>query len=289
MSDVLSFEEAKKRAADLGLVRVDHVRGLGAYIRETWQTRHFTFQFAVSKIIAGSSQNRLGLFWEFLNPLLTAAMYYLAFGVLLGTRKDSPNFIFFLIAGLLTFNLFVQSFQGAAKALIVDRELAENIRFPAILIPISSSIQALLRSLPTMTLIIPVAVITGVPFSWHWLLLPFQLLLTVIFGSAVGLLLTQAMARIRDLTEVLPIATRVIMFTSGIFFDVTTRFESVPEPIHSIAVNGPVALLLDLTRGLFIHDDLPSRTQIYGLVGGTAALAIVGVLLFWRGERRGRV
>ena len=123
------------------------------------------------KIIANSSQNRLGLFWEFLNPLLTAAMYYVAFGLLLGTRKDSPNFIFFLIAGVLTFNLFVQSFQGSAKALILDRELAANLRFPAILIPIASSIQALLRSLPTMTLIIPVALLTGVTFSWSWLLL----------------------------------------------------------------------------------------------------------------------
>jgi teichoic acid transport system permease protein len=97
------------------------------------------------------------------------------------------------------------------------------------------------------------------------------------------------MARIRDLTEVLPIVTRVIMFTSGIFFDVTTRFASVPEPIHSIAVNSPIALLLDLTRGLFIPDDLPTRTQIYGLIGSTVVLAFVGVLLFWRGERRGRV
>ena len=144
MSDVVSFDEAKKRATELGLVRVDHVRGLGAYIKETWLTRHFTFQFAVSKIIANSSQNRLGLFWEFLNPLLTAAMYYVAFG-------------------------------------------------------------------------------------------------------------------------------------------------SVPEPIHSIEVNSPIALLLDLTRGLFIRDDLPTRTQIYGLVGCTVVLAFVGVLLFWRGERRGRV
>lgn len=287
MAKPLSFEDAQKRAADLGLVRVDHVRGLWDYIKETWQTRHFTFQFAVSKIIANSSQNRLGLFWEFLNPLLTAAMYYVAFGLLLGTRKDSPNFIFFLIAGVLTFNLFLQSFQGSAKALITDRELAANIRFPAILIPISSSIQALLRSLPTMTLIIPVALLTGVSFHWSWLLLPFQLVLTVLFGSALGLLLTRPMARIRDLTEVLPIVTRVIMFTSGIFFDVTTRFESIPEPFHSVAINSPVALLLDVTRGLFIREDLPTHAQIIGLVIATFSLTFIGLVLFWRGERRG--
>lgn len=287
MSQVESFEAARARAASLGLVKVNQVRGLFGYIKDTWRTRHFTFQFAVSKIIANSSQNRLGLFWEFLNPLLTAAMYYVAFGLLLGTRNDSPNFIFFLIAGVLTFNLFVQSFQGAAKALIVDRELAANIRFPAILIPISSSIQALLRSLPTMTLIIPVALLTGIDFSWQWLLLPLQLILTVFFGSACGLLLTRPMARTRDLTEVLPNIVRVMMFTSGIFFDVTTRFESIPEPFHSIAVNSPVALLLDTTRGLFIPADLPSQPQLIGLVSGTLLLTILGVVLFWRGERRG--
>ena len=95
------------------------------------------------------------------------------------------------------------------------------------------------------------------------------------------------MARIRDLTEVLPIVTRVIMFTSGIFFDVTTRFDSIPEPFRSIAINSPVALLLDTTRGLFIPADLPNQSQLIGLIGGTVVLTFLGVVLFWRGERRG--
>lgn len=288
MSEVLSFEEAQKRATELGLVRVDHVRGLFDYIKEGWQTRHFTFNLAVSRLISNSSQNRLGLFWEFLNPIMTAGMYYVAFGLLLGTKKDSPNFIFFLIAGVLTFSLFVQSFQGSAKALIADKELAANIRFPEILVPVAASLQALLRSLPTMTLLIPVAFLTGVPFSWLWLLLPFQLLLTVVLGWAFGLLLSRPMARFRDLSELMPIMTRVMMFTSGIFFDVSIRFAKVPEPIHMLAVNSPVALLLDLTRGLFIHEDLPARIQIYGLLGVTAVVTVLGVVLFWSGERRGK-
>jgi teichoic acid transport system permease protein len=282
----MSFDDAEKFARENGLVKVNQVRGFRTYLAQCWQTRHFVLQFAIARIIASTSQNRLGLFWEFLNPLLTAAMYYVAFGLLLGTRSDSENFIFFLIAGVLTFSLFNQGFNGAAKALISDKELARNLRFPLVLIPISSAIQALLRSLPTLSLIYPVAIFTGVELSWFWLLLPFNMMLTVLFGAGLGLLLTRSMAKIRDFSQALPNFTRVLMFTSGIFFDVTIRFESAPEPIRSIATNSPIALLLDVTRGLFIPSDMPSQNQILWLVFSTFALVFIGFFLFWRGERR---
>lgn len=288
MSNISSMglEEAAQYAASLGLKSVNKKFSLINYVREIWTLRHFTKQLAVSKIIASTSQNRLGLFWEFLNPLFTAGMYYLAFGVLLGTRRDSPNFIFFLIAGVLTFNLFQQGFLGSAKSILKEKGLAKNLTFPLIIIPISATFQATLRSLPTLSLFYPVAYFTGIPFSWKWLLLPFVMFLTILFGASLGTMLSRVLMRVRDFVEALPLFTRALMFTSGIFFDVTSRFDSAPEPIRSIALNGPVGLLLDIARGLFIPEDMPSQNQILLLIAATVVLFTVSLTFFWRGEMR---
>lgn len=282
----MSFEEAQAYAESHGLKRVDKVKTFFGYVGECWQLRHFTYQYALSKIIAGTAQNRLGLFWEFLTPLLTALMYYLAFGVLLGTRTDSDNFIFFLVAGVLTFNLFLQSFQSSSTSLVTSKDLAETLLFPRILIPIAFGLQALIRSLPTLSLLYPFALITGITPSWAWLLLPFQLILTVICGLSIGLLASRAVVKVRDIAQAIPLFARLLMFTSGIFFDVTARFENAPDTIAVIAINSPTALLLDMTRGLFIPEDLPSSNQILGVIIGTAVTFTFAFVLFWRGERR---
>ena len=282
----MSFEDAQAYAESHNLQRVDKVKTLGQYIGECWKLRRFTYQLALSKIIASTAQNRLGLFWEFLTPLLMALMYYLAFGVLLGTRADSSNFIFFLVSGVLTFNLFMQTFQSASLSLVSSKDLAESLLFPRVLIPIASGLQSLLRSLPTLSLLYPFALLTGITPTWWWLLLPFQLLLTVVCGLTFGLLASRAVVKVRDIAQAIPLLARLLMFTSGIFFDVTTRFETAPQWIAVIATNSPTALLLDMTRGLFIRSDMPFTYQIVGVVAGTITVFSFAFILFWRGERR---
>ena len=281
----LSLEDARALAAQHGLIRVDSVGGFGKYLSDTWKMRHFAIQYAVGRIISLSAKNRLGLLWEFLTPLTTALMYFIAFGYILGTRKDSPNFIFFLVAGVLTWQLFIQSFNLSSQSLISGKDLSASMRFPRVLIPLSSGIQALVRTLPTVLLLYPVALFTGVSFRWQWLFLPFHMVLVVLCGLAFGLLVVRVVNRVRDFTEAIPILTRFLMFTSGIFYSVSIRFADAPKPVRLFAENQPVAMLLNVTRGLFIHEDMPGRNQLIVLVVGVFTLLLIGLILFWRGER----
>lgn len=281
----LSLAEATELASRHGLRRVDSVDGFGAYLAECWRMRHFAIQYAIGRIISLSAKNRLGLLWEFLTPLLTALMYFVAFGWILGTRNDSENFVFFLVAGVLTWQLFILSFTLSSQSLISGKDLAGSMRFPRVLIPISAGIQALIRTLPTVLLLYPIALLTRVPFRWQWLLLPLQMVFVVVCGLAFGLLVVRVVNRVRDFTEAIPLLTRMLMFTSGIFYSVEVRFANAPHTIKVIAENQPVAQLLNVTRGLFIHEDMPGRTQLIQLVVGSLALLLLGLVLFWRGER----
>ena len=282
----MSFDEAAALANANNLQRVDRLKPFFGYLRECWSLRHFTFQFAISKIIASTVQNRLGMFWEFLTPLLMSAMYYLSFGVLLGTRHDSKNFIFFLIAGVLTFYLFLNSFTSSAMSLLTDKELAGNLLFPRVLIPVAAGLQALMRALPTLSLLYPIAWLTGCEFHWIWLLLPFQLMLVVMLGLGMGLMVSRAVVKVRDIAQALPLLNRVLMFTSGIFYSVSIRFAHTPDAIRVVATNSPIAIMLDSTRGLFIREDRPTSIQVISVVIGTFILVLIGLVMFWRGERR---
>ena len=106
------------------------------------------------------------------------------------------------------------------------------------------------------------------------------------YGLTFGLLASRAVVKVRDIAQAIPLLARLLMFTSGIFFDVTTRFETAPPLNAAIATNSPTALLLDMTRGLFIPSDMPFNYQIAGVMSGTLILFSFAFVLFWRGERR---
>lgn len=286
MREKLSMAAAQELAQKHGLTRIDTPKPFAEYLRSVWAYRVFTYQYAVARIISSTARNRLGLLWEFLNPLLSAGMYYVAFGLLLGTKKDSPNFILFLIAGLFTWHQFNQSFNSTAKSLLQSRQLIENNVFPRAVVPLSAGLQAGIRSFPVVLMIYPMALITGEEITWHWVLLPIAMLLAVLFGVSVGLMISRLLARIPDLVQTIPLVLRLLFFTSGIFFSVEQRFDTAPALIQSIALNSPTALLLNTTRSIFLDDIAPSSTQLVILLSVTLLMLLFGLIVYWRSEQR---
>src|ERR1051326_7559808 len=77
---------------------------LAFYLRKVWERRHFIVAYATARNVSMYTEARLGQLWQVLTPLLNSAVYYLIFGVILGTNRGVPNFLGFLITGIFIFN-----------------------------------------------------------------------------------------------------------------------------------------------------------------------------------------
>ena len=283
--EALTSEEAASLARQAGLHRVDQTGEFRAYLRECWRLRHFTWNYAVSRTILETIQNRLGLFWQVLNPLLLSAVYYLAFGLLLGTAKDSTNFIIFLVAGVFTWQLFASALQSGSLVLASTHELTESLLFPRILLPIAVAIQETLSALGAAVVLYPIALLNGLRPTWAWLLLPFPFILTSLFALGVGLFTSRWVDRVHDLRQFVPIVLRALMFVSGVFYDVTVRFQKAPHVVRTIANFNPPSVLIKVTRAVFLPDQLPMPHELIWIFSITLLLLVFGFVSFWRGER----
>ena len=84
------------------------------YVRHSWQRRHFAFAMPADKFRSRNQNTVLGNLWNLLNPLLTAGVYFLIFGVILNASRGIDNYFFWLFIWLFVF-LLTQStvMQGA--------------------------------------------------------------------------------------------------------------------------------------------------------------------------------
>ena len=64
---------------------------------------HNVLSYARARTYALYAGARLGSVWQVLTPLMNAGVYYLAFGVLLGTKNGIHNYAAFLICGMFVF------------------------------------------------------------------------------------------------------------------------------------------------------------------------------------------
>src|SRR5205809_1449777 len=104
-------------AAQYGLRPSSARPGLVSYLARVWQRRHFILAFATARNVAMYTEARLGQLWQVLTPLLNAAVYFLIFGVLLGTSRGIPNFVAFLVTGIFIFSFTQRLFLVASRVI----------------------------------------------------------------------------------------------------------------------------------------------------------------------------
>src|ERR1044072_359856 len=68
-------------------------------------------------------ENRLGLLWAFIKPLMDLTIYYIVFKTIL--KQDVPSFASFLFIGLIFFNFFLESTTGTIQILKTKKYLYE--------------------------------------------------------------------------------------------------------------------------------------------------------------------
>ncbi|HEU0241363.1 MAG TPA: ABC transporter permease [Micromonosporaceae bacterium] len=267
--------------------------GIVTYTRQLWSYRNFIVTYASSIISASFSKARLGRLWQVLTPLSNAAVYYLIFGVVIGTSRGVPNFITYLCVGVFTF-LFtsssaVQGVQSVTKNLAMIRAL----HFPRATVSLATTWTQLQNFLAALVVLICIALATHEPISRTWVYIPPCIALQLMFNTGLGFVCARIGAKIPDLKQLAPFVTRTWMYMSGVLYSATKFDANLPGPLATVAKLNPAVVYIDIMRHALLrrHANSPSYAWVWppmvtwGLAVGWAVVALaLGYIYFWRGE-----
>lgn len=282
-------------ARDAGLTRVGARPTLVEYLREAWQRRAFATALAWYRFEATNAQNRLGVLWLIVKPLLNTAVYGLAFGIILQNNTRPADFVPFLVVGVFMMEFFSSTFGDGAKSITSNAQLVRSLSFPRILLPLSAFLQACIAMGAMLVIIVVTMLIWGEPVTLRWLWAIPALLLAAVFNFGVGLIAARLTVHFRDFSQFIPFINRLLLYTTGIFYsiDSVSRVASNPQlafyarfnPLHDYISLVRWALM---TKPATNPNDVMPYYSMYWIVGGIGAIValVLGVIFFWRAEER---
>jgi teichoic acid transport system permease protein len=277
-----------------GLTRLGGRPTLRRYLPSLWGRRHFAIELARSRFRAQNEEDRLGIGWTVLGPLINAAVYGLIFGLLLKSDTRPANFVPFLVTGVFVFQFFAQCLSGGAKSIIGNMGLVRSLHFPRAVLPISLVLQQLFALMPMMAVLGFLVVIFGEPITLKWLEVPPALFLMTLFCLGVAFIAGRMTIHVRDLAQLIPFITRIFFYVSGIFFSVDKVFsgDSPRDQLFQILFEiNPVHVYISLVRdGIVVAEPgappyATAQTWLLGVAWGVGTL-LVGFWYFWRAEER---
>jgi teichoic acid transport system permease protein len=228
--------------------------GVITYAGQLWERRHFIIGFATARNVAMYTEARLGQLWQVLTPLLNAAVYYLIFGLILGTNRGVPNFLAFLITGIFVFNFTQRAFITTSRVITDSLPLIRALPFPRACLPIGYVLIELEQLIVSMIVLVVIVLATGEPLTWYWLLAIPALLLQAAFNVGMGLFLARLGAGADDFGQLMPFLVRTWMYASGVMYSIRT----IPTLARHTTISyllqiNPAAVFITLVRDAILR------------------------------------
>jgi teichoic acid transport system permease protein len=267
-----------------GLQRAGARLPVDEYTRRLWHRRWFVAAYSSASNAVGYEGNFLGQAWQLLTPLLNIAVYYLIFGLLLHTNQGVPNYIAFLSVGVFVFAFCTYSLTSGARAITGNLGLVRALQFPRAVLPLSTTLVALMQLLYSLVVLIPIVLISGEPLTWRWLELVPALALQTTFCVGLAFVVARLGARVPDMTEILPFLSRMWMYTSGVMYSVQVFTRGHAAWVGNVMTLNPGYAYLTLARHALLVGSPASTSSWLIAIAWAVGTFVMGYLYFWRGE-----
>ncbi|GAB5561502.1 MAG: ABC transporter permease [Synoicihabitans sp.] len=188
------------------------------YWRDLWRFRELLGFLAWRDIKVRYKQAVLGVGWVLIQPIVTTAIFTIVFGRLAKMPDGGTPYPVLVLSGLMAWQLFSTALSGSSASLITNANLISKVYFPRLLVPISSIAVALIDFLIVLLLFVAVAAWFGHSPSWHWLALPFFVLMALATALGAGLGLTALTVKYRDFKFIVPFIIQIGVFISPVGF-----------------------------------------------------------------------
>lgn len=219
----------------------------------------------------------LGFLWAFLNPLLQMAVLSVVFTFIV--RIPVQNYPLFLFAGLLPWAFFSQSLVSGTGSLTANRDLIKKAAFPREILPISIILSNLINLLLSLAVLFP-AMLIFTKISWTLALLPFVILLHVIFIVGIVLIASSLDIYYRDVSFIVQALTLAWFYLTPVIYPVSM----VPERFVDLYGANPMVGIISLYRFALLGGNLPTVFAVAASLFWAAALFILGIIIFKKRE-----
>ena len=238
------------------------------------------------EIVAVHRQTVLGPIWFFVQPIISALVFQVIFGNIMGVPTDRiPPFLFFM-SGTVIWYYFSACFSKNSSVLTSNAGLFTKVYFPRLCMPIAAIISSMWQFLIQLGIFAGFYLFflwKGAPidFSYRVVIIPVLVLQTGLLGMGLGCIVASMTTRYRDLQMVVAPFLQMWMYASCVIFPLSL----VPEPWRQLLVFNPIVPIIECFRFALMGQGTVEIWQWFLSLAETLAILFVGLVLFNRAEK----
>lgn len=264
-------------------------KGIQLGLKDLWRYKDLVMLFVKRDFISQYKQSLLGPLWFLLQPLITTIVFSIILGGVLGRSTGIPYPIYTL-SGLTIWNLFNSMVTKTSNTFVANASIFGKVYFPRLSVPVSAMLSNYITfAIQFLLFVIVMFYYQFVKdFQWHinWgaiVLLPWLLLIFSFLGLGLGLIVSSATTKYRDLSYLVGFGMQLWMYASAIIISV----KDLPEKVGTIINFNPAIPVIETFRYIFLdyHEQAFDSSVLYIPTLISLIILVAGLAIFSRVEK----
>ena len=237
----------------------------------------------------------LGVFWTFLQPLLTMIVLSVVFNNLFGRDSSKVvNYPVYLLCGRLLFEFFSHSTKRAMRSIRSNAGIIKKVYVPKYIYPLSSVISTFVTSLISLSVLVFVVAffnivkIHPIPITWHIIFAVIPIIILFFFSLGVGMILATLNVFFRDIENIYDVFCLLLFYITPIVYHISRLgFGDGSWQLKLIKLN-PLYGIIGMFRAcvLFGNDFVHywDMNLMYYSIGCTVIVLVLGFFMFYKNQ-----
>ncbi len=215
----------------------------------------------------------IGILWTILIPAANAFVYNMVFNYIM--RVDIPNYLLFLLSGLLPWTFFSTAITHGTESLITNQQVLNKVPIPPFAFILADNLTNLLNLVLAFPVLLIVALWTGI--SWNPIQLALPIVLSLLFLQAFGLsiILGYSYVYFRDLRHIIAIFLQIWFYLTPVIYNV----KMIPEKMKYIIWLNPVAIIFQYMHAVFTTSEVIDSSQLLIPLVWTSLILVAALIV----------
>lgn len=249
-----------------------------------WVHRSLIWKLTQREVMGRYRGSILGISWSLFYPLLMLGVYTFVFGAIFRTRWPSSSsdsmleFAVILFTGLIVYGIFAESVNRAPGLIVSQPNFVKKVVFPLEVMAWVNLGSALFHGFVSFLVLLAFLVFSPISLHWTALLLPVVLVPLTLLCLGLGWLFSSLGVFIRDIGQLVGVATTALLFLSPIFFPSS----ALPPKARWLVSLNPLSFPVEQAREVVIWGHLPDWEGLLLYTAISCVIAWLGFIWFQR-------
>lgn len=200
-------------------------------LRDLWRYRHYLWKTTLLQLKLRYKVAVLGFLWSLLRPLFLSLVLFLVFRSFIRFQFDLPvSYAVFIVVSMLPWAFFSGAVFDGVGSLVGNSSLLSKVALPIEIFPLSAVVANLINfGLALLVVLVPLALLGGLPFGPGWLLLLPLSLHIFLLAAGIACITSTLFVFYRDVGMILEVLMVGWFYFTPIFYPPEFVFQQLEE------------------------------------------------------------